>query len=370
MASLGLAGHDRVRQRPRTALGRGRGQLLDLAASSARPLAGAERELLELAHQPLLALADVRDERTGGFGASSSPSSAREPCTHFGSSHGLTLLGADVAAGPLTASWRRAGRLDAPVLAGEERDRRVRRHRPRAPPASGSSSFSFQRSAPSTMMNRRPMANVIALSAARRPPASPRRPRRARALRAALASASARRRARRSAIRPWSSPWIRYAGLNAARRSARAAVPAPGAHDDVDELVGHHDHLRDLVPVDVGLHPAGVQAEPRAPRGRPGRARDAVTDLPLTWQTSSTCRPGASPGSASGHGSSHTRARSAARRPRRRGAARRGTAAMRRSRWRSAAPPASAVGMAVDLVDQLHDRGDRRVEAEAAACRA
>jgi hypothetical protein len=69
---------------------------------------------------------------------------------------------------------------------------------------------SFQRSTPSAITNRRPIANVIDDSAAAiasgvhasgsktSTPAEP-----------LSASAIARSRARRSAIRPWSSPWMR-----------------------------------------------------------------------------------------------------------------------------------------------------------------
>ena len=76
--------------------------------------------------------------------------------------------------------------------------------------ATGSTSASFQRSTPSAITNRRPSANVIAESAAAiasgvhvsfsntSTPPGP-----------LSASATARSLARRSAMRPWSSPWIR-----------------------------------------------------------------------------------------------------------------------------------------------------------------
>ena len=80
----------------------------------------------------------------------------------------------------------------------------------RAPAATGSTSESFQRSTPSAITKRRPIANVIALSA----PAIVL----GRAL-VGLVDLDARgagrglghraQLARRSAMRPWSSPWIR-----------------------------------------------------------------------------------------------------------------------------------------------------------------
>ena len=73
-----------------------------------------------------------------------------------------------------------------------------------------STSASFQRSTPSTIRKRRPMANVIAFRAsaiASGVAASP-----SKTSTPPLpdsASAIARRRARRSPMRPWSSPWTR-----------------------------------------------------------------------------------------------------------------------------------------------------------------
>ena len=135
--------------------------------------------------------------------------------THLGSSHGLTLSSALMSPPALrTASCRRPGALvrlssrakKATVVSGAIAA---------IASSSGSSSLSFQRSTPSTMMNRRPIANVIALSAPRDRLGRRRSPSNSSTPWAPLsASASARRRLRRSAIRPWSSPWIRYAGLN------------------------------------------------------------------------------------------------------------------------------------------------------------
>ena len=81
--------------------------------------------------------------------------------------------------------------------------------------ASGSSSRSFQLSTPSTTMNRRPSANVIAFKAAATASGVAASPSNNSTPLAPLsASAIERRFARRSAMRPWSSPWIRYAALN------------------------------------------------------------------------------------------------------------------------------------------------------------
>ena len=146
------------------------------------------------------------------------------------------LLLRDVAARGFDRLGELRRRLRAAVLAGEEGDRRVGRD-----PASGgttcaSTSASFQRSTPSTITKRRPIANVIALQRAadglrRRGVAlehlEPRwrrsRPRR-----------RARSLARRSAMRPWSSPWMRYAGLKVATRRVYGAAsvwpaPSPGS---------------------------------------------------------------------------------------------------------------------------------------------
>jgi hypothetical protein len=77
-------------------------------------------------------------------------------------------------------------------------------------------SASFQRSVPSTITNRRPIANVIALSAAAAASGVDSSPSSTSAPFAPdSCSAIFRSFARRSASRPWSSPWIRYAGFQA-----------------------------------------------------------------------------------------------------------------------------------------------------------
>ena len=60
-----VAGDEGVGERPGLALGRGRARLLDLRDADRGALPVLERELLELAQQPLLAIADLGDERAG-----------------------------------------------------------------------------------------------------------------------------------------------------------------------------------------------------------------------------------------------------------------------------------------------------------------
>src|SRR5215207_3196903 len=58
-----VAGHERVRQRPRLALGRARRGLLDLLRAQPRPGAVLQRQLLELSLEPLPAVPDMGDQR-------------------------------------------------------------------------------------------------------------------------------------------------------------------------------------------------------------------------------------------------------------------------------------------------------------------
>ncbi len=58
-----VAGDERVDEAPDLALGRRRGDVLDLLDAEVRAAAVLERELLELAQQALLAVADLGDER-------------------------------------------------------------------------------------------------------------------------------------------------------------------------------------------------------------------------------------------------------------------------------------------------------------------
>ena len=97
------------------------------STSSARQLgarAELERELLELAQQPLLAVADAGDERAGGAGVELE-AELRRPCsaTQRGSSFALTAASsATTPPAGLTALPSAAGHLVAPLLAGEEGD--------------------------------------------------------------------------------------------------------------------------------------------------------------------------------------------------------------------------------------------------------
>ena len=76
--------------------------------------------------------------------------------------------------------------------------------------SNGSRSLSFHRSTPSTTMNRRPRAKVIALRLAATASGVAASPSNSSIPSAPLSvSARLRRRARRSDMRPWSSPWIR-----------------------------------------------------------------------------------------------------------------------------------------------------------------
>ena len=91
---------------------------------------GAERELLELAQQPLLAIADVADERAGAVGLELESQLAGARDRPLGQLPGLDAhLRADVAAGREHRGVKAVRRLVATLLAGEERDRRLRGHR-------------------------------------------------------------------------------------------------------------------------------------------------------------------------------------------------------------------------------------------------
>ena len=186
----------------------------DRLGVKARARPALERQLLELAREPRLAGADDRDERARALQRRAS--ARARGCLGdrpFGQVPLLDRhLGGDVAA---RLRDRRGAAPPAPSR-GPPRARRRRpscpRHRSQRAPARGarSTSASFQRSTPSTIRKRRPIASVSAPSSA--PPPS--------ACVGALehlerrrlppsCSASARSRARRSPMRPWSSPWIR-----------------------------------------------------------------------------------------------------------------------------------------------------------------
>ena len=162
------------------------------------------------------------------------------------------------------------------------------------------------------MMNRRPIANVIAFSASATASGVAASPSNSSTPWAPL-SLSASARSRRAAL---GDPAVVVAvdqvgGLERRHRRVYGAgcATAGSAHDDVDQLVRHDDHLGDLVAVEVRLHAARLEAElARARRAaRPCGALTRSRTLPLTWQTSSNVSAWSMSGSASGHGSSHTR---------------------------------------------------------------
>ena len=137
----------------------------------------------------------------------------RAPCAraHLPSSHGFTVACATICPpARLTASWTAAGALlrfssranSATVVSGGISAIAGAR--------CCSTSACFQRSTPSTTITRRPIANVIALSASATPAGAPASPSSTSTLAASpCCSASAFKPARRSATAPWSSPWIR-----------------------------------------------------------------------------------------------------------------------------------------------------------------
>ena len=132
------------------------------ASTSSTPIVRAravlERELLELAQQALLAVAD---------GATSACAAARSSVD----AEPRGLADSPLAAAPAAFSAarrrprrrpprpprERRRRLGAALLAGEERDRRVGRDARQRGARCASTSASFQRSTPSTMTKRRPM---------------------------------------------------------------------------------------------------------------------------------------------------------------------------------------------------------------------
>ena len=128
-----------------------------------------------------------------------------------GSSRGLTWLSSAIwPPASSTALTSAAGTLQRPSSRAKNATVASRRRSRPSRVDHGSTSASFQRSTPSAITNRRPMRERH-----RRQRAGDRLRRAGVALedldarRPLSASAMARRRARRSAIRPWSSPWIR-----------------------------------------------------------------------------------------------------------------------------------------------------------------
>ena len=94
------------------------------SAPTLRARAVLERELLQFAQQPLLALADLGDERLGAVAVElqvERPGLLGEPLRQVPGLH--VDLGGDLAAGLLHRLVEPGGRLVAALLAGEERDR-------------------------------------------------------------------------------------------------------------------------------------------------------------------------------------------------------------------------------------------------------
>ena len=101
---LAVAGHQRVGERPDLALGRARAGLLDLLGAELAPGAVLQRELLQLPQQPLLAVADLGDQRLRAVACRASSSSA------------AGLLGAPTSAGRQALTVDLGGDLPADRL--------------------------------------------------------------------------------------------------------------------------------------------------------------------------------------------------------------------------------------------------------------
>ena len=189
------------------------------STSSRHRRAGAEleRQLLELAQQPLLAVADVGISALARAAVELEAELAARARDPLGQLPGLDrLLGGDVAAGLLhglverrRAPWRAhsSRAKKATVVSG---GRRLQAPRERLDVARPSSARRRRRSRSGDRARRSSPCSAAAAASGRRT----RRPRGPPTPPAPVSdSASARSRARRSAMRPWSSPWMRYAGL-------------------------------------------------------------------------------------------------------------------------------------------------------------
>ena len=207
-----VAGDERVGERPRLALGRAGAEARSTSSTPERaPCAVLERELLQLAQQPLLAIADVRDQRPRGLRVeleAELAARADDPARQLARLDGALLR--DLPAGRLDRLAQRAGTLSRPSSRPKNATVSARRRSALIAAATGSTSASFQRSTPSAITKRRPSAKVIAPSAAATASGVHASPSSSSTPPAPVsASAIARSRARRSAMRPWSSPWIR-----------------------------------------------------------------------------------------------------------------------------------------------------------------
>ena len=93
-------------------LGGGRAGLIDLLGADRRARAVLERELLELAQQPLLAVADLGDERLRAVLVQVELERLAWPSSHFGRSHALTFISAAIWPPAFsTALWSFSGAL-------------------------------------------------------------------------------------------------------------------------------------------------------------------------------------------------------------------------------------------------------------------
>ena len=119
-----VAGDEGVAERPDLALGGGGGRLLDLRLAERGAPAVLERELLELAEQALLALADLGDERAGGALVELEAELAGARLHPAGQLPRLdAALDRDLPAGALDGGAQPVGDLVAALLAAEQRER-------------------------------------------------------------------------------------------------------------------------------------------------------------------------------------------------------------------------------------------------------
>ena len=126
----GVASDERVDEAPDLALGGVRGGVLDDVAADPRARAELERELLELAQQPLLALADEADQRLRSVAVELHVELAGFGLQPAGQVLGLQdVLFRDDAAGLLDRLRQQRRDLEPALVAAEERDRRVGRDR-------------------------------------------------------------------------------------------------------------------------------------------------------------------------------------------------------------------------------------------------
>lgn len=103
-----------------------RGGRLDLLGADPCARPQLDGELLDLAHEPLLAIADLSDERLRAFAVKLNAELRRLALQPFRQLLGLQrALDRDVSARALDGLGERRADLEAPLLAAEEGDRRV-----------------------------------------------------------------------------------------------------------------------------------------------------------------------------------------------------------------------------------------------------